>query len=405
MNNTSIYDKNSQLEILNLTIKRPNSTEIIDIYPIMDQFIIYEDMFQTSISAKLVFRDQLNLVGTLPIIGGETINIKYRTPIYTDAIELNFVVYEIGDRGISNSSENIQINQLMLCTPEVWWAANNDISTAFRGSYTDIINKLLSGTGTKKLFTKEDSIGIVNFVSPSVWNVFKAIRFCAGRANSKTLSPMFFWETAHGYSLRSLKEIYRDAQYKFLYIEDRSVFGADDNADKVFNTVYSFEYLSSNNRLQQYTDSAFGGDFYSVDFTNKRIFRNNYSYDDVFNRQDIKLNKYPLNDDAKSIRNRDDYMSYRSDLSHIGQFNRISNLSLMDNFKILVNIPGDSQMRAGDVVWMDVPSRSGTDISSEEFSSGKWLVRSLKHLITKNTYSQICELTKDAFDANTNNGG
>ena len=57
-------------------------------------------------------------------------------------------------------------------------------------------------------------------------------------------------------------------------------------------------------------------------------------------------------------------------------------------------------MRTGNVVWLDIPSKAALNIGNEEHTSGKWFARSIKHLITKNTYSMICEITKDSFDSN-----
>jgi hypothetical protein len=143
-----------------------------------------------------------------------------------------------------------------------------------------------------------------------------------------------------------------------------------------------------------------------VDFTNKRIVKQRNSYDNLFNRDDIKLNKFPLNDPAASFRANSGYTPYHADLSHLSQFNRNANLVMMDNLKLIVNIPGDSNLKAGDIVWLDVPAKVGLNIGKEAHSSGKWLVRSLKHLITKTTFSTVCELTKDSFDSDvTKTGG
>jgi len=396
----SVYNPREGIEIQSLTIKKPGGTTILDISSLMEQFIIYEDLFQTSLSAVLLFQDQVNLVGTFPIVSGEIVSITYRTPIYTDTISLDFIVYDVGDRGVDNSTQNIQFNQLFLCTPEVWYTANNDASSGYTGTYSDIISRILNDFGTKKTFTKEESVGIVNYVAPSC-NMFQSIKFCASRANSKTLSPMFFWESPSGYYLKSLKEMYRAPYDKYLYVSSRNVIGQDD-PEKLFNTVYDFDYGSSNNRLQQYSNAAFGATNYTVDLTNKRLTKTINSYDDVFSKLDIKLNKYALNDPAKSQRSLTEYIPWRVDQSHLNAYNRLATLSLMDNLKIIVNIPGDSKIKVGDVVYMDVPSRSGLGVDVEKLSSGKWLIRSIKHLITKTTFSQVCEITKDAFDADVN---
>jgi hypothetical protein len=404
MSNLSAYNRNNQIEILQLTIKKPNTEQVLDMSQVMDQIIIYEDVFQTALSARLIFRDQVNLVGSLPIVGGEIVNIKYRTPVYDEVKSLEFRVYKIGDRGIGNTSENIQLNQLYLCTPEVWWASNNLVCAAFKGTYTEIIQRLLNEASTKKSIDKEDSLGIVDYVPPG-WNIFKSAKFCAGRAVSKTMSPMFFWETAKGYHFKSLKEMYRAPYDKFLYIEDRSVAGAEYDANKAFNTCFSFEYPESNDRLTQYTVNAFGVDNFSVDISNARVMKQANSYDDFFHKSDIKLNKYPLNDDNDSQRGNLGFIPFRKDQSHVSEYNRKASLAFMDNVRLLVTIPGDSELKAGDVVSLDIPARVGLNIGIEEHTSGKWLVRSMKHLITKNTYTQTCELTKDSFDRDVVKGG
>jgi hypothetical protein len=399
----SNYNKNNQIELLQLTLKKPKSNEVLDLLSVLDQFIIYEDMFETSISARLIFRDQMNLVGSFPIVSGEEVRIRYKTTVYQEVITLDFVVYGLGERGLVNSAENIQINQLMLCTPEVWKAANREADSAYRGTYSDIVGRIIKELESKKKLEREESVGIVEYAAPSI-NPFQAIKFCASRANSRTASPMFFWETAHGYHFKSLKEIYRATHDKFIYVEDRSVTGAEKDGNKVFNTAYSFEYLESNNRLEQYSANAFGAENFMVDFTNKRIVKLRHSYDDVFGKLDIKLNKFALNDPAKGVRLKDGYLPYRTDLSHLNAFNRLANLSMMDNLKVMISIPGDSRLKAGDVAWMEIPAKVGLDIGVEPHSSGKWLVRSLKHLITKTTYTTVCELTKDSFDADVTKG-
>ena len=397
MSKISAYDRNSQIELQMLTIKHHSEDKILDILPIMEQFVIYDDFLQPSISAKLVIRDQINLVGTLPIVGGEVVAIKYRTPIHDEVISLEFMVYKTEDREIPNGAENIQMNQLLLCTPEVWFSANVDAVSSYTGSYSDIIDRMLKEIGTKKPLLKEDSIGIVDYVAPTI-NYFAAMKFCASRANSNTRSPMFFWETTKGYRFKSLKELYRAAQFKFIYIEDRGVSGEDTDPEKTFNTVYSYDYRAGNNRLKQFSQNAFGSDGINIDPINARMVKNNNSYDKMFNENDIKLNKFPLNDDAKDIRKTQSFTIFKNDQSHLNDFIKGAANVFMDNNRIYVNLPGDSNMQSGDVVWLDVPSKSALSIDKELHTSGKWFVRSIKHLINKVTYSIVCELTRDSFD-------
>lgn len=390
------YDKNHQIEIVELSLT-PNNGEKFSIFDLLVQMIVYEDLYQAAISANLIFMDQNNLIGELPITGGETVKIQYKTPMYHDLVSLEFKVYKIGERQIPNSNENIQVNELFLCTPEVWWAANNDIYTAFNGTYSDIVGKLINETGTKKTFDKADSIGIASYVAPSC-NVFNSAQFCASRAYSQDQAPFFFWESTDGYHFKDLKTLYRAAYNKTVWIADKSASGFELDGDKAFNTLYNYEYLENNDRLRQFNQNAFGAENFFLDITNARIAKINNTYDALFHTQDIKLNKFPLNDSSSASRRKIGFIPVRSDNSHIAAYSKHAASTFMDNMKLMINIPGDSKLKVGDVVWIDLPSKSGLAIGLEKHSSGKWFTRSLKHLITKNTYSMICEMTKDSFD-------
>ena len=398
-NSTFEYDKNNQLEVAILTItKTAPGSPAIDITSIYENILIYEDIFQGAMSARMIIRDQSTLAASLPIVGGETVQLKFRTPSFTNFKTLNFVVYKVGERGLPNSSENISINELFLCSPEIYWAANNDISKAYQGNYADIITALINESGTTKTVDMGNSIptGITNFVCP-MWNIFTAIKWCASRANPQSLAPMFFWETTNGYVFKALDEMYGATPYKTLYLQDRTQ-ALNTTSDKVFNTCYALEYPPSNDKLKQFSVGAFGNNTYVLDLTNKQLSKVGHSYiNDVFNTQNIHIDKYPVSDDAISYRDKSDYVIMRPDHSEISDFTSKSTISLMDNTRIMIQTPGDSNMCAGDIIYLSVPIKVGLSMGNDAYISGDFLVRTIKHSLQKVSYVQTLELTKDSF--------
>lgn len=393
------YNTTQQIEIGKLTITKPDfPNDQVDISHIMEEIVIYEDIIQSSLSAKLVLRDQVNLVGVLPVVGGEIVRMAFKTPIYEDYTELEFVVYKVGDRPVSNDNTNINVSILFLCTPEMWWAVNNDISVGVRGSYDEIIDKLLAlyPTNKRKNLTKEKSVGIATYVAPSI-NLFRCINFCATRAISEKQSPFLFWETTKGYNLRSIRDLYDTASVKSLYVGDRSFYGQDSDPEKIFNTVHTYEYLESNDRLSQNNNKDFGGKFFLLDISTGNLSMRNYDYATSFEKDSIHLEGFPLNDDTKSIRNKTGFLNSNPDNSHEIEWLRSSSMDLMRNYRFLVSIPGDSNLEVGNTVWFNVPSIVGHEIDQEKMTSGKFVVTSIKHLIQKETYSQVLELNKDSF--------
>lgn len=387
-----------QIEISKLTITKPDyPNDPIDLMNIMEEFIIHEDLMQSSLSAKLVLKDQINLVGVLPIIGGERITFKYKTPIYSEYNEVDFIVYKVGERPVSNDTSNIQVSTLFLCTPEMWWAVNNDVSLGIRGSYDEIINKLIKLVpNSTKNYETEKAIGVYTYTVPNI-NIFRAISFCSTRAFSEQSSPFLFWETPKGYLFKSIRTLYDTAAVKSLYVGDRSMYGQDDDPEKLFNTVHTYEYLESNDRLRQNNSKDFGGKFFLLDISTASLDVRNYDYSTSFDKNPIHLEGFQLNDDTKSIRNKTGIINNNPDGSHEIEWLRNSTIDLMRNVRFLVSIPGDSELKTGDTVWFDVPSKIGHENDSEKLTSGKFVVTSIKHLIQKETYTQVLEINKDSF--------
>ena len=85
---------------------------------------------------------------------------------------------------------------------------------------------------------------------------------------------------------------------------------------------------------------------------------------------------------------------------------RASRLALLNNTRLHIDIPGDSSLSIGDIVYVSVPKNSGdtdTDnITEDKYMSGKYLITGLRHQLQDNRYYCHAQLCKDSTNLNLN---
>lgn len=77
--------------------------------------------------------------------------------------------------------------------------------------------------------------------------------------------------------------------------------------------------------------------------------------------------------------------------------------SFFNNIRVVVDVAGNSELRVGSIITLDVPSNTDIDIqqaTKERFLKGKYLIASIKHSFHYGTggYRSVLELVKDSID-------
>jgi len=82
---------------------------------------------------------------------------------------------------------------------------------------------------------------------------------------------------------------------------------------------------------------------------------------------------------------------------------RNSQFQQIRNIKLSIVVPGDSQRRVGEIVYINLPSiepkNEETPTSVDPFYSGRYMISRIKHTLSaeSNTYETIMELVKDSY--------
>jgi hypothetical protein len=79
---------------------------------------------------------------------------------------------------------------------------------------------------------------------------------------------------------------------------------------------------------------------------------------------------------------------------------RAMHMVMLNHFKIKVIIPGDIELKAGDVVNYEFPMFESANQSGKKLDkkrTGKYLVTSVNHKFTEDMFESIAELVSDSY--------
>ena len=398
------FSKAHQYELMELNFYRladdgtvPEKTLWTDLSPMMEEMNVYEDIMAGSLTAQLMLADAFNLPDRLPILGGERVRIRFKTPSFKDEINITMVIYKVGERIFSASdNQKAQMYWLYLCTEDGWDDAQMDLSFGIKTTYDGLIQNCLSDKlKTTRKVDLEKTLGIVSYVAP-YWSPLKICSFAASRARTENGDPMFFWETTEGYQLKSLKTIYAQSPQKKIFIQPKNTSVNMDQVQNTFNSVTNWNYAKSDDKLTQNKAGSFGTSVYYLDTLTWNI---NLG---AVTKADIEINridKFPIVDSPSKFRSKTTSVLTLHDGSDQTVVVRDAVLDRIDNKRIVVELPGDSEVHAGQLMDLDVPSMTASaEYIKERVASGKFLVASVKHILVRDRYRMNLELLKDATE-------
>ena len=223
-------------ELQTLTLTSPNRKGYIDLKAAWSEFNIYEDIFADCLTANIRLVDGIGLMESVPIIGEETINIKFKTAGITKQreelgsspfagsqnegiINLKFRVIKISD--IAKLNDGMISYKLSLISEEYILNLKQKVkktsldpvsleprvvSDVVRSLYKQFFEK---GRISKKIFI-EPTKNPTNLIIPN-YTPFKAFNFLASRAVSAGKhavgSSFVFYETVNGFFFVSLETL------------------------------------------------------------------------------------------------------------------------------------------------------------------------------------------------------
>ena len=262
---------------------------------------VYQNLDSPFLSGNILFFDTMGIQTSLPIIGNEHLEFKFRNPI--DAAgdeELNatnhrFKVYE--KRSVK-TQQNVQAIALFFTSIESVRNERVRVSKSLEGSFAEMVDKLVKSDkellNSKKDLFIDATLGNYKYTFPNVRPIdgVRSMADLAEPVNYKTPHYMFY-ENNRGFHFRCLESLYREGAdttqtRKFVaFIDLLSAFNPnfsppDSEADSIVTKPYSFSFDASYNILANTRRGMFGSMTYAHDLIDKKFIKSKLSYTNYY---------------------------------------------------------------------------------------------------------------------------
>jgi hypothetical protein len=411
-----ITSKDSVIKRLDLI---NSSGQVVNLTNIYVQLQIYQDIFAQCMAGKILIQDAMETFTSFYLCGNEYLHISVDNPGRNAPFERIFRVYKVADRKpISNSGQRYE---LYFCSDELISSNSLLISKAYKSSkITDVIADVLLNelkVGPERIGSFEDTFGVYDFIIPS-YRPFEAIQWATARAYNQNKFCYMFFENKNGFQLSSLQSMMKQKPYKTIRYEvklsDSDPANNKDSADN-FSIVNDFDMISS------ISNGSFASRLLTIDLFSQKFENLDYSLLIAEASQNL-LNKHvPLNSFTNSkdqslftafgsffrtYTTINDTQSEKSNDIRNWLLPRALHMAMLHHFRLKVTVPGDIEMKAGDVVFVEFPMFEGKQDGGRRINkrlSGKYLVSAVNYKFTRedNTFECVAELVTDSFSEPT----
>ena len=387
--------------------------QTVDLRRVFVEMQIFQDLYSSVMNGTILITDGNDIFGNFYFVGNEYLRVKIDKPGLGRPLERMFRVYKSSDRHPANDSGQTFI--LHFCSDELVSSEQILVSKAYKSTkirniVSDILLKELNVDPTR-IAKLEDTSGNFDFIIPN-YRPFEAIQWVTGRGYDQKKFCYFFFENKNGFNLASLQSLIKQPPYKTIRYELKNV-----NRDPANNkdSIDNFEIISDFDMINSITNGSFASRMLAVDIVKQTS--NIYEYDlNIAEGQGNLLNKYKPVNSFKNSKNEtlfqaknSFFRTYIETTESLTEKNsdiknwllpRSMHMIMLNHFKIKIVIPGDIELKVGDVINYEFPMFDAANKAGKKLDkrrSGKYLVTAVNHKFSEDVFESIVELVSDSF--------
>lgn len=399
---------------------------------------IYEDLFNFCTSGEIVIQDANDLPHLMPIIGEETIKIKFTRHKPTsdpdkdeeieEAIEVEYRVYKIGERQMLKDKH--QIYTLYFTQKEFITNLKTKVSEAFIDlPYSDMVKIAFEYLQSDKEFVVEDTDFEHKYICPRI-SPMEMINTLACRSISaygNGTTYFFFSDRDKFYYLSAGYLIDQPPVAEYTYqiknvLENSNTTSKDRTIEQDLKSVEFFGHVSNFDILQSLAQGHYASMLLTYDITRQKWEYVEFDYVKEFDTFKHLGATMPHTDKLDALGETKSFMRFLgTDKDHdiipwiagkepgikpnrIEEFTlyRYSQIKQMQGNTIRMQVSGDPRRKVGQVIEFIMPQHMGNvnpDKPEEldEYISGKYLITSIAHRLEYNKYVMELEIIKETF--------
>jgi len=336
-------------------------------------------------------------------------------------------VYKL--QGRARERDRLESYALSCVTGDFLHSSYKKVEKAYRGTALEIVEQLLEGYFGLAYSADRG----YDFTNGQISHTFVretpigAIRKIASEAEAKgnTDSNYYFWQTNSGYKFRNLQSlISAKSTRKYMYVTGNTEADKKIEGSKILSLTEPVSFSS----LDGILGGQYGVNVKYYDPIAKSMFENKFSHHDTYYPPKWRSKKRPthallpenISKEFSKDQSLEKYLvsnyvsahnSYCTERDYeirnqpvrkqnfLAKSTAVHNQFLTGAIEILVY--GNSSIQAGDLIDIDVPSTgesaSASDNLMDKLSSGKYLIVSLRHSVTPDSYYTALTITKDSY--------
>jgi hypothetical protein len=402
---TTIFD------IVSISIVSPaiGTVELKDIKFLVEDFSIYESIYNTTISGHLLVKDATNQLSRLCLSGTEFLYINFIKTETSIPYEKTFRIYKISDVTLKNNLSTITY-RIDFCSEEFLLDHQIRISKSYKGFYNsdvaaDILGNYL-GVSPERITIEKTLVPHDDFIVPNM-KPFEAMNMlCAFSFNNNITSAFLCYESVSGFKFVSLETLFNQNDARTIYLRPQNVVGEEESL-AAGNYISDFNISQLFNVLQTLSTGGYSSSMIKMDLLQQKY--EVTPSDPVITTPIPLLNQFLPMNDAKNRFNstlidgsayQRYFLNVKGGLIDKILLQRAHQLSLLNHYKMHVTIAGDTSYEAGQVINVDFPFlqpiNEVEETQVDPYKAGRFLVTAVRHRIVNNKYICYLELCKDS---------
>lgn len=373
----------------------------------LDQLLgidIYEDMTKPTLYATFTFNDNINLLTKFPIIGEEQFVVEIQSPGISKPTVFKFRSFEVS--GVVRDANGKGTTYTVRCVSEEHLRSGSQLISQ---SMTDIISNMVpvvvsTYLKSTKEFIFDETKGIQTIAFPKM-NPLQAIDMLRQRAVSKEYagSAYVFFENQSGFNFKCVEGLIKSGKQGI----GSRVFNAQDNTmatkesqANAYRTILDYTNLTKADGNRKAALGAFKAITKTFDIQTKEFGTQSFDVQNIFSKLQTPGTKVqpPNTDDwikefgsgspkqfftPKDTTRPDNFID-----SVMAARNSYAVLLNSDMTRVLIH--GDTGLKVGDMVQLNLPEPVGTTGArkKDSMTAGNYLIIRLRHMITPSTKSK-----------------
>ena len=380
-------------------------------------FGIYENIFSNFVSGDIELVDGIDLIDSIPIVGKESIEFKFRNPTSEKVTSVNMIINSIKDRVNSNNAK-ANVIMLSLVSKSSYQNSVSKVSEKMEGTCSEVLAAIVEQyLEDKDIIAHESSDVKYKFAFPFMSPIDK-ISCVSKRVTPKASkspdanSGYLFFETKENFKHQSINLMFQQTP-KFLFTDSKIIRSSNEIvSDKAIESATSqLRFVKNSDRRKQTMSGSLRSTNYFHDLLTKEWGVEEYSYTDDSdsfadftpqNLQYLSSENIQTKDRKKVVAENDPLTQTPSVINtftrhskiHGDEYGRnemdfelarhvISNLTMSGDTVVETEINGSSNLSAGDCVYLRVHNNvAGQSEPYDDEKSGVYLISSIQHRVT-----------------------